>query len=857
MPTTANVHAIRELLGAAGPQDWTRQVAGAGDVLGSALEVVLRDHAWRLPVELADAVLAAGDIRLIDGLLRAAEVPRDGDLTNAADRVARRALRRRLAASGHPRVARRILDRDSPWRLRERRAVLATARADDPGWTSQSGVVSWLLAQGSPRVLRAGVVCELPGVARHVLERVGAELLPAEQLRALWTVHEHDGGLPALRTLEAGGPPAETAALLERVTATDDTAPLRAALAEAEGTPGAISELRDTTLHLRGELLELRDTLDWPAVTEAAREKRFDEEATRLLAGRDDCPEETSVQLFAARPEAVAGHAARIGPRLLTAPPAGAAGAKHVRTMVRRGFGNGATGTDLLEHARPAGAVLEAARQRPDGPRRAQETWDDFTAALGTLVADRLGADPERWRVLRARLKTFKGTVAELLDEVAAGGGRPPKPGWPDGGAMPEPGRAASPSGARAAFLTLLNAAPDDHLDLLRHVDDRTVYDLLAHGTWRPGWLDFAVASGNGRYAAALARRGSLDTEGIDRLMRRDDPAINAQLFLRANATAPQRERLLSGRPFDPARATPLPLDPALVAHLLKRSGGWRPRDPMDCADPRLQRHILRHIRVRGVGPQLRLLLNTWERHGPAEVAALIGEDLKPVTYSRNPFRRETKALVKKLLAAKDPDAALADLRRTVAEGETAEWQIAAIRKEQWDNAELYREAHPWHWDELRKEHRREPFSAMSLAGLANIPECPASLRHEAARTKPLREQWRTVAYARMDSGQPLPEQLSAPSGAAPEASGTAPDRVGDRERADWRAWLAGGIPAEVALAQLPEHPAAETGRAELAALLRDTLDGRPEAWALALRMLPDFPGSVAELLRTATTAAS
>ncbi|RCV50383.1 hypothetical protein [Marinitenerispora sediminis] len=857
MSTLGNTTAIQELLGAAGPQDWARQVAGLDDVLRAVLGPP-RHSAWRLPAEFADAVLATEDTALVNGLVGAAALPPTAlHQPSEEERAACRALRQRLAASGHPGVARQVLHRDSSWSLRERRTLLAAARPADPGWTGIGGMVSWLLQQGNTRVLRPAVVCALPGVARHALERAVGDLLPAEQLRALWSVYEHDGGLPALRALPADELRPEVAEALAGVTASGDPAPLRAALAEAEGTAGAIAELRDTSLRLRAELLELRATLDWAAVAEAAREQPFDEDATRALVERKDCPEEVGVLLFAAHPAVVAEYAARLGPELLAAPPAGAAGAKTVRVMVRRGFGRGLSGTDLLERGTPATAVLEAARQRPAAPERARVAWDGFTARLGELVEDRIGTDPERWRVLRARMRSFKGTVTELLDEVAGGGGRPPKPGWPDSGAMPEPGRSASPGGVRAAFLTLLNAAPACQAALLPHLDDRTLYDLFAHGTWRDAWLDHASAAADRRYAVALARRGSLDAEAIERLMRLDEPEVNAQLFLRASATAPQRERLLSGRPFDPARGTPLPLDPGLVEHLLRRSGGWRPRDPVDCADPRLLRHILRHIRVRGVVPQLRLLLNAWERHGPAEAKALIEEKLQPVTYSRNPFRRETKAAMKKLLAAEDPDSALVELRRKVAEGESAAWQIDAIRKEAWDNAELYREAHPWHWDELWKEHQREPFSVMSLAGLVNIPECPDTFRREAARTEQARDQWRDDAFSRLASHLPLPEPppgtVTLPSG----SGGTAGADLPDPDRARWSARLANDVPAENVLTQIADDSAADSARQELAVLLRATLDGNPEAWVLALRMLPEFSGSVAELLGTAAAAAS
>jgi hypothetical protein len=47
----------------------------------------------------------------------------------------------------------------------------------------------------------------------------------------------------------------------------------------------------------------------------------------------------------------------------------------------------------------------------------------------------------------------------------------------------------------------------------------------------------------------------------------------------------------------------------------------------------------------------------------------------------------------------------------------------------------------------------------------------------------------------------------------------------------------------------------AQDGPAAPRALIGPSLDGNPEAWVLAVHMLPDFAGSVAELLFTAAAA--
>ncbi|WP_026120774.1 hypothetical protein [Nocardiopsis potens] len=860
------------LLSAGDPGDWPRLLASVPDVVEPLLP--------RLPVsdELFEAVLADGRAKWLEALARNERMVRS-----------RPDLRDRLIATGRAAAGRPLLSPHavaadgrngrSPWPLSVRRAVLAAARPADwpPG-----GELNEVLGKKDVRLLRAAVACPLPGMARAALEGAADGLTRAERLRALLTVYEHDGGPAALEeVLAAVGEERlspEAAAEARKTLEAGGPEPLRAAAERAEGTRGAIEELYDTALADRAEQLELRTGLDWAAVAEAAARVPFDDTAAGLLAARADCPAQVRDALFAQRPRAVAAHAAHLDAGLLAVGVPKRDAARVLLTLCRRGLGRGIGGAELLCTARPAAAVLAAARRPPEHPE-GRAAWEEFTEGLAALVAEHLGGDVERWRAVRARLTGFTGTVPELL------AAEPParaKPGgaWPGAGAAPTGDRVPDPAGARGAFTALADAAADPVCTaLLPHLDDRAVYDLLGHGRLRDGWFALA-AGGDPRYRTALASRPTLDADGVRRLMELDDPGVNARLFLRPGTTPVQRERLLSGRPCRPGAAGEVPLDPGLVERLLQRKGGFSGRDPVDCADPALQRHLLRHVRVRGRAPQLRLLLNLWERRGPEAVADLLGEDLEPVAFTSRVFRQEVRKTVEELLGAEDRDKALEELRAQAAEGESASAQIRELRGQHFPGAELFRHSHAWHWAEIAAEHRRDPLPSAALAGLAELPDVPEDFRKEAEaavwRSDADYAAWETLLHtARLRGTVGRPEEDKEEMARLR----IGPDWTGERILRSRPAHYDGGIDLSkwltaaleqgaVAPGDVIEHaPSAVSvlkwmwgggkGAEEaLAAAVREHLGSSPDAWVLALRMLPGFRGTLGELLRTAGAAA-
>ncbi|MEV5576424.1 hypothetical protein AB0L06_40880 [Spirillospora sp. NPDC052269] len=709
--------------------------------------------------------------RLVDAVLEEGNITSVLHMANGSVYRDDLELQARLIAVGHPEITAAILyhrDCSGDWWPLRGCRDALAAARPHEGWTSQNGAV-WLLEARMSRWRRALVVCPIDGLARSALIDMASDLTRAEQLRGLVTVHDHDGGLEQLGRFDQSMFRPEVAEVLRAVLATGDVAALREAVAVAEGTEGLIEELYEPMSQSEvRDMLELRVRPDWEALRRAHAGRPFGDPVMEGLATHPDCP------------------------------------------------------ADLRPSVPPAPAP--AAKDEVDGPD------------LPALVAKHLGDEVETWRAVRARLPRFKGDLADLLVEIgeAAPHKRGAKPtAWPGAGDLPAWDTVASVSGTRAKFLALLDAASaETQLKLVKHLDDRTVADLFGQGAWQDAWLDFAVKARQKRYRLALAQRPSLAPEAIEVLMSRDDPAVNARLFLRSGATGPQRERLLSGR-----------LSKDLVERLMERDGGFRARDAVSCSDVRLQRHILTLVRVRGIVPQQRLMLNLWERGGPDAVRSLLENEPEGRKFNHNVIRQEVRRLMRQLVAEPDADKALETLRATVTAGESAEAQVGLLRTRGTHPtaSAVFSESHLWRWDELMAEHRRRPLGTVALLGLAELPECPQDLRDEADRWR-----WRWIGETNDAVVGETPEEMLRDNTAGPWL------HVAVREsRVTWEQAVALAHPAGEALAAMTTPEA----RAALAPLVREHLDPSRDSWVLALRMLPDFTGSVAELLQTAALA--
>ena len=838
------------LLRVAGSQPWQRQVSAIPDLL---VPVLRSDTA--LPDELLETVLGSGRGELIQALLIRV------DATAAADAQ----LRHRLASTGIARVAQHALQRR--WGLRDQRTIFASARADDNDWVGPEGIVAQVLDLSRVEQLRPVVVSPFPVLVRHALGKVGGQLTPAEQLRGLLTIATEEGPQALHDLLNRQTLAEQVASDTTRILAANRCAAakagntaakanvvcaLAALVAEAESTAGAIRELREG--HDPAQL-SWRDDLDWELIGSVHEREPFPETAARALVARPDCPERVMLALCATHPAATTDVTHPTAALIAAPVPAGTT-ASVANTVLRsrstRAIQVGLP-ADALLRATPAHAMLEALHRGPAGPRD-----PEVRAELGRMVADRLCADVTRWRLLRTRLRSHRGSIVELLDEVGRHpAGQPPAAvPWPDAKPLPDLSVTKTVTGVRAAFLTLLDAAsPATQLTLPGHLDDQTIHDLFTRGRWQDAWVQAADTSGNPACWRAMACRRDISSAAIDQLAGHDDPQTNGQLFLRRNASPQQRVRVLSGRPHKRGRTEPVPLDPALREHLMSYTGGsgtspYVSRDAIDCADQELQCHILRFRIVYGEIPQLRLILNLWRRHGRESVAALISATNGPATFKQRFFPATSTRRIQRFLDAKDEAASLALLEAAVVEGETPEWQIAFLRSVPSATSTKLRETHDWHWDSIMEEHRRQPFLQDVLVALCDRPGCPAAFRAAFA----------SQLEAALAAGSPAAAALAH----AGELFEPVLLRALGTGRLTWGDVIEHGRPCSQVLRCLGSEeaskltsPTQSDGVAALADLVGRTLDGRPEAWVLAARMLPDFDGTIPELLHTAVAATS
>ncbi|GIH00698.1 hypothetical protein Pma05_72700 [Plantactinospora mayteni] len=593
--------------------------------------------------------------------------------------------------------------------------------------------------------------------------------------------------------------------------------------------------------------------LDWPTVREAHRARRLRPDFVEHLLERPDCPEDVLAELAPAvsRPlDFVLGlgrplSAATVRPLLRTV-----ASAETLTTLVAQRLGRDVSGADLLAEARPARTVLKLALERTgDAPGKPgpgpdeRAGWAEFQDRLTELVTGGLADNVAAWRALRGRLPKYDGSVTELVEEALAAA--PPAPAspsptapdtaWPD--AAETPGFFDTPSlhVNRAAFVLLLNAASTDvQWMLLPHLDDRTRYDLLAQGEWRNEWLSRAIAEDDRPILVLLSRHLHLSTEVIESLAALDDPAVNAGLIYQRHATDEQKWKLASGTPFTPGRAGPLPIDPDLRKLVL---GIWYPYQMLpllQSRDAELVSYALRMLKL----PQnrvLRWVLERWERYGPDGLLELLPETIQ----------KGVRTLVTELVEDPDPERALGRLRDAVHDAESPKHLFRRLRSGA-SPADLRAEGFRWDWDALIAEHRTNPFDVFVLPKLQALDDCPERLRRSAPVVLNGIEQ----------------RAMKALAGGKPAATVLTKTPVRDHHSWALHAVRLGCLPpVDVLRHGQPAYRALDPGlvddayRAELAALVHEHLAGRPEAWVVVLTLLPDFAGTVPELLRTVALA--
>ncbi|MGW0436365.1 hypothetical protein ACWDV4_27925 [Micromonospora sp. NPDC003197] len=845
------VPAVGRLLASAGVDDCQTLIARVGQPLGRVLR-----GGQELPGDLVEAVLRTGEPDLLQELY-----------DNPDRKSAHREHWDRWSAADRPVVAWLWYDHSD---LAQRRNILAAADPGTPGWTEWSGLVTHLLKSADIEQLRPAVVCRFPDLIEHVLRTCHAELSRADQLRAILALRDCGVLGAALSWLETLALHPDAIELARQTVTTDEGATRLRSLVTA--TPEKVQDTSDLAeeLHQLPSKLSNRDTRkqaeqkvrrrnqwDWEILRAAHTVRPFSSDCLELLVTHPDCPANLAAHWCAALPRGLdvllgASHPIPSTPpspllrTLLSATTL-------TRLIVER-LGSGLAGTDLLTECQPARTVLQVAHGQRGrySDERKQAEWDAFRTGLKELVATRLGDDVEAWRLLRTRLPRFNGTVTRLLDEVAASMAKPARQGsqpdtdpaadWPDAAPLEMFFEPPSLQVNRAAFVTLLDAAATDtQWRLLPHLDERTRYDLLALGQWREEWLTRVLADGDPRVSVPLARRPELPAEAVEALASLADPATNLGLLFQAQATVRQRHQLINGIPFASGRTEPVPvhLD---AQKILTEDLGTKYLVPLRYHDdPEIVQKCL-HRYLPSQNRMLRLIIDWWE---------LDGHPKRILERLPNSIQVGVRKLVTELVDAPEADEALERLRTAASETESPKHAVRRMRGGSAPQA-LLAEGFHWDWDFLAQAHREKPFDPYILHSLRALPDCPellrdASLRANAHDIPPDRTPAEQRAHKALASGKP-PAEVLAKQPVAPWVS----HAIGCRNLAPVDVLRFGHSARQVLAIDLVD----DAFRTELAALVDKHLAGRPDAWLLALAMLPDFAGTVPELLSTAALAA-
>ena len=838
----------------------------------------------RLPAHLVDEVFASGDRELLE------------TLAGARVGAERQAVLLRLAELADPGLARALYNEPLPgsWRQHLRSTVLGAAAAHpaDPGWRAPGGVVDFLLSATSSYDLLPALEAPFPEVVRHVLEKIGTSLDGQQQLRACRATLTHGGPaelaalaeLPSLhlavaevvRRAEAAQDPAAVLEAAERAAAeaaspNDAAAPGEAAAGETEETAPA-----PTGDELVRRLRELRygygkfplDGVDWELLLAEHKREPFPGLPLSVLASRPDCPDE--LVLAAYRRSTRLPDTSPLPWRLLTETD-WKDGYHHDRLaqLLRRGIRDGAYKVDrVLAEVRPASRVLASL------PYGKESLGPEMAGLLETL-----GDDFAAWRALYSLLPRFTGSSTELFAAAVEQKAKHRGKSWPRPLEAEYPVK--RPPGLRAAFLQLFLQAPEEvQTALAPHLDRRCVQHLLVFHQPSPALRDLFISLHGTAVLASVASDWELPAEKIGELVVLDDPEINTKLYVYTPLTDEQRRGILAGRRFGPRPATgaaedpePLPITDELIDQM-RLSGRRHWLLPIcESGDPRLARVLLGKVKLHTLAGQLRLLVRVWERHGAEEVRGLLEETEFPERRSRkHPLPQATHDIVRGALEAADGLAVLrAELDRSRgpagqvaflrAQGGTRELVTTALER-------LAEETGPGlPWAELAREHERDPLPDALLVVLADEDDCPEELRTECG-----------VADLRLQH-QAHPHKSTGPRPGPLDLVRHHPLPRPHHRRNDWLDKAAGlgmltpldvlheAKPAGDAAAYLAYRhhrtrqdgpdPAALAASRKALELAAAHLGEDPEAWALALRLLPDFTGTLPELLTTAAAIVS
>lgn len=758
----------------------------------------------KLPEESIAKILADGDFDAAGYLAEGGPLERD--------------LKLRAARLGDPKTATALIpgrDAISDDVLRELRTHIADP--DDPAWHVDYGLVHKLRvsAGGDPLAVAAWPFPKLvfDVASEHcknlpyavaidlcvaVADRGDREMLRRLALRDL--VHV---GLNDLVMAAADAPsPSAYLADLRPPEEWIDAAAVRAiaGVRRHDGKPPQDAEL---------------PPLDWDLVRREHERRPFDRESLPWLTRWPDCPDDIVAAALSANLVNTTQCAARL-PFDIVENDKLADWSQHFREVVSRGVTAGWLPLDrLLTEAAPAGRIAGAL----------PFDVDEVGTALAKALAP-LGTDPVNWLTFYSRLPRFEGTIAALVDDVASGAGkRATKFPRPLPAAMP----ATPPENTRETFVAVLSAMPDAvTVALAPYLDARSVQHILVYREPSDAVRDALVAAHGSVALAAFAAHGGLERGRVEWLMAHDDAATDASLFAHAPLTDADRVRMLAGFRTDGSRG-PVPQELLDVLNDVNL-GHYRDRVTagLTSGDLGVARVIAGRLRLATEGGRMRLLVAVWERNGPEGVREILAMDRLPAT---------TVKAVEAALAQPD---GIDRLRARMAADDAPEEFLKRLRKKSGYAFERLRklvgEGRDVPWDAAVAAADADTLDRDVVDALVDRSELPPEFAYAAlrwgARNGDLRSaDWRERLLFRGLTPEDLLRHAPQP---ARYLTAVAFDRR--RHNARRRQWAE---PCETARALVDEH-----------------LGTNPDAWTVALHLLPDFTGTLPELLATARAAA-
>ncbi|MFI6981580.1 hypothetical protein ACIBSV_23700 [Embleya sp. NPDC050154] len=510
----------------------------------------------------------------------------------------------------------------------------------------------------------------------------------------------------------------------------------------------------------------------------------------------------------------------------------------------------------------PALPTLRALRSLAPGNPRA---YTEATRGIRESMARHLGGSAPAWGRLLASLPTFAGPLSAAIEAAGAG--------------EEAPGLRV-PVELRVEFRHLLLLAPPACLaELLPALPPYIVRDLLRFGARVPdAVLADVIARATPAQCLALARARRTRPEVAGALLALADPATNAALYLNPRTGQAIRARIM---------ASSTPLHPTLVERVCNDWASTIRLPALWSGDPLLVRAALLNREAMAI--TLPECLTIWQDKGIEGLRAHLrtlpprGDGTRPRVF-RSPRYRSLLliALLRlyecagaraalDLLDDLEPEPRLADRCRDLLTSPAADTELRAWIARSIGDPPLVRRlrryvpAFEWpmletstpDWARIGRAHRRSAFPPRALALLAEQDGCPDELRREIEFGPPSAQMSRCGPW-------PAPVQWWDP-------------RSRRRGEAEFR------IASDLAAGRLPIAEVLTGRRATLAAELlglretilpdtrtacelrdgfRELIDSQVEPAdraafaAVALRLLPHFEGSLAELVTTAAGAA-